>query len=238
MVIVDSDDEEIEVIKESESDNEKDEESDIELEEEEKKEDPWHYYPKYLDESVFEKLYDEVKDLVSDYMVRAPYTSKLFPSKRMSAVFMDPNIDDWKSGVIKPAENTRKKQQQYYSDVPSVSWHQSPELIKIKEKIEKEFDTKFGYCLVHLYRTGEDLINYHADREGNLSKIFSLSLGAVRKFRFRKKDQTIGFYKEYNLQNGDMVMMEPRCQQEFIHGVPTEKKVKEPRLNLTFRCFQ
>ncbi|CAF3798372.1 unnamed protein product, partial [Rotaria sp. Silwood1] len=43
---------------------------------------------------------------------------------------------------------------------------------------------KFAYCLVNLYRNGNDYINFHADNEAK-DIIASISLGATRKFLVR-----------------------------------------------------
>ena len=32
--------------------------------------------------------------------------------------------------------------------------------------------------------------------------------------------------------------MDCRCQQQWMHGLPVRKRVREPRLNLTFRVFR
>lgn len=42
---------------------------------------------------------------------------------------------------------------------------------------------RFDYCLVNLYRNGNDHINFHADNEAN-DIIASISLGAKRRYTF------------------------------------------------------
>jgi len=37
------------------------------------------------------------------------------------------------------------------------------------------------------------------------------------------------------LGNGDLLLMDPPTQQEWLHGVPRRLRVAEARLNLTFR---
>ena len=48
----------------------------------------------------------------------------------------------------------------------------------------KIIDIKFDYCLVNLYRDGNDYINFHADNEAK-DIIASISLGATRRFLVR-----------------------------------------------------
>ena len=38
--------------------------------------------------------------------------------------------------------------------------------------------------------------------------------------------------------SGDLLVMQPRCQSEWVHSVPIRKKVFEARINLTFRCYK
>jgi alkylated DNA repair dioxygenase AlkB len=117
----------------------------------------------------------------------------------------------------------------------------TPTLRKIAKKIKSEFEIEVDMCLANWYRDGNDSIGVHSDDEKDMSlesggpHIFSISLGATRKFRFRRKGETKGWCAEFNLRSGDMVHMHGKCQEKYVHMVPKEKKVKEGRINLTFR---
>ena len=108
-------------------------------------------------------------------------------------------------------------------------------LKEVKEQLEKKLGTHFDYFLCHIYTTGEDYIPWHNDRESMDGDIASVSFGATRKFRLRKVEETTGYEKEYKMKNGDMIHMLEGCQRAYKHCVPVEKKIKEPRINLTFR---
>ncbi len=108
-------------------------------------------------------------------------------------------------------------------------------LMFIKNLLENDFNCKFNYCLSHLYRNGDDKIDRHSDKEALNNPIASLSFGATRKFRFQRKGVTSGWEKEFELNGGDLLIMKVGCQQIYEHWIPVEKKVKEPRINLTFR---
>jgi alkylated DNA repair dioxygenase AlkB len=66
--------------------------------------------------------------------------------------------------------------------------------------------------------------------------IASLSFGATRRFvlRPRRKKGSIRA-REFPLGHGSLLVMRGRTQHEWVHGVPRERTVTQPRLNLTFR---
>ena len=116
-------------------------------------------------------------------------------------------------------------------------WSVCPIVQQIRRHFQTVFDTKLDYCLMHLYLDGDASIGYHSDREALNSMIISVSFGATRKFRFRKISDKIGYHTELRLKSGDVVIMKNTCQRYYKHTVPVEKKIKTPRINLTFRRF-
>lgn len=109
-------------------------------------------------------------------------------------------------------------------------------LIKIREKLQTIYSQKFNCCAMNLYRDGNDYIGPHGDRNDNLvpnSTIASISLGAERDFVL-KHNQTKETTK-IKLENGSLITMEGTCQDVFKHSLPIRKRVKTPRINLTFR---
>lgn len=180
----------------------------------------WTYKPRLIPSFVFEPLLTimtEYCDLKDD------------ERKRKSCVFFDIHSDS-NSNIS------------YGYKIPSYDWKDAPsilhELCKIVENYTKE---KYDYVLVHIYPSGEAAIAYHFDSEALNSSIASVSLGATRKFRFRKIGRTTGWDTELLLHDGDLVWMHGpnngrvSCQKVYQHSVPVEKKVKNPRINLTFR---
>ncbi|CAF1413496.1 unnamed protein product [Rotaria sordida] len=127
----------------------------------------------------------------------------------------------------------------------------TPPMRKLKAQLEKQLDVKFDYCLVNLYRNGNDYINFHADNEAK-DVIASMTLGATRRFLLhhlscfgkvltrKKKPLTNPSKKKYefSLTNGSLIVMLDDTQQYWKHSVPKEKTVKSPRINLTFRTIQ
>ncbi len=114
-----------------------------------------------------------------------------------------------------------------------------PEWIKpLLEKVNDASKIKFNGCLINLYRNGNDTMGWHADNEKELDPdqpIASLSLGISRDFFFKHKTKKLR--ETLLLGNGDLLIMHPTCQKNWLHSLPARKKVKEPRINLTFRCY-
>lgn len=113
-----------------------------------------------------------------------------------------------------------------------------PELLELKEKVEKEFNETFNYALVNRYCDGSEYIGWHSDKEGDLisgSSIVSLSLGAERDFQVREKNSTNGPITTFKLKSGDCIIMRPGTQDRFKHCVPKRARVKGVRYNITFR---
>jgi alkylated DNA repair dioxygenase AlkB len=188
----------------------------------------WTYHSSFF-EDLFDCLLENVSTKVASYTYKI--YGKEFPSRRLSCVFSDTiDTDQSEKSTIKKTKGYLSKQ-----TIPTFDWSESEILQEIKRAIEKEFKTTFDYCLVHVYRNGEDYISWHNDKEALDSDIVSISFGATRKFRFRKIDETNGWDAEYSLKSGDLIYMHSGCQRKYKHTVPIEKKVKESRINLTFR---
>jgi alkylated DNA repair dioxygenase AlkB len=83
-------------------------------------------------------------------------------------------------------------------------------------------------------------MGWHADDEAEIDQsqpIASLSLGSSRDFQLRHRHQKQHRHT-LTLSSGDLLVMHPGCQQDWLHGVPQRKRITTPRINLTFRCFQ
>ncbi len=119
----------------------------------------------------------------------------------------------------------------------TLGWNEMPVIQRIRKEVETFTSQSYDYCLIHIYRDGTDNLCWHNDNEAMnpSTHVASLSFGARRKFRFRSVGQTRGWVAEYQLNSGDMVWMWAGCQEKFEHTVPEEKRVKDWRINLTFR---
>ena len=82
-------------------------------------------------------------------------------------------------------------------------------------------------------------MGWHSDNENelDLSKpIASLSFGAPRDFYLRHRSKNAR--QLLTLKTGDLLIMHPDCQKEWMHSIPARRKVLTPRVNLTFRCYK
>ncbi len=98
---------------------------------------------------------------------------------------------------------------------------------------------KFNGCLINCYRNGNDRMGWHSDDEPEIDEskpIASLSLGAKRDILFRHRKQK--FREIISLNSGDLLIMHPNAQINWFHSIPARKKIKNSRINLTFRCYK
>jgi len=125
-----------------------------------------------------------------------------------------------------------------YSGIKCDSEPWTKELLEIKESIDHLVCKQdFNSVLLNLYRNGNDKVGWHADNEKGLGKnpiIASVSLGAERRFDLKHKDHPTEKL-QLSLPSGSLVIMSGELQDNWLHQIPVQKKVKEPRINLTFR---
>jgi alkylated DNA repair dioxygenase AlkB len=79
---------------------------------------------------------------------------------------------------------------------------------------------------------------WHSDDEKTLAKngaIASLSFGSERKFSFKHKrtNETVSLV----LETGSLLVMKGATQTNWLHRLPPTKKIRQPRVNLTFRTI-
>ena len=115
------------------------------------------------------------------------------------------------------------------------------ELLEIKKEIEKFIpDEDFTSVLLNLYNNGNDKMGWHADDEKELGinpTIASVSLGETRRFDIKHKQNPELHYK-FELTSGSLLIMRGALQHHWVHQIPAQKKVKIPRINLTFRTIK
>jgi alkylated DNA repair dioxygenase AlkB len=126
-----------------------------------------------------------------------------------------------------------------YSNTTKTPLKWTPELLKLKKLAEEKCDTKFNSCLLNLYHNGDEGMGWHRDNEKAIVKespIASFSFGAERRFDLRN----IGTKEKVHifLETGSLLVMRGTVQIHWHHALPKIKKVKTPRVNLTFRCME
>lgn len=109
---------------------------------------------------------------------------------------------------------------------------------KLRNKLNKDFDTFYNGVLVNLYQDGRDSMGWHSDNEKELVKeadIASISLGASRSFVMRNNSTQQKMQLE--LHSGDLLIMHAPMQDEWQHALPRRMKVRSPRISYTFRIL-
>ncbi len=117
---------------------------------------------------------------------------------------------------------------------PALPW--SSELQALKAMVEERCGTTFNSCLLNLYHDGSEGMGWHSDDEKSIERhscIASVSFGAERKFSFKHKRS--GETVSVVLEIGSLLAMKGETQAHWLHSLPKSKRVKEPRINLTFR---
>ena len=154
---------------------------------------------------------------------------------------------NWEKGFIKIFGKTHQipRLQSWYADngieytysgkkLKRHNWNET--LIEIKGEIEKITSFKFNSVLANLYRDENDSMGLHSDDEKELGinpVIASLSLGESRDLYFKHKNMK----KSLNIpqKNGQLIVMYGETQKYWKHEIKKTKKLKKPRINLTFR---
>ena len=93
--------------------------------------------------------------------------------------------------------------------------------------------------LLNRYASGSDSVSWHCDDEAGMNPsapIVSLSLGAARRFKMRRKDRC-GDVLTIDLTHGDVLSMPPGVQATHEHCITKTKRSVGERVNLTFRSF-
>lgn len=125
-----------------------------------------------------------------------------------------------------------------YSNTTKIAHGWTKELLELKSLIEKETNHTFNSCLLNLYHSGDEGISWHSDDEkllGENTVIASLSFGAERVFSFKHKSTKITISKL--LERGSLLVMKGETQKHWLHRLAPSKKIKTPRINLTFRTI-
>jgi alkylated DNA repair dioxygenase AlkB len=109
-------------------------------------------------------------------------------------------------------------------------------VLELKTAAETTSGARFNSVLLNRYRSGDDSMGWHADREPELGVepvIASVSLGVARRFDLRHNKT--GVVHSFQLTGGSLLVMRGRTQAEWRHRVPKEPGVRGERINLTFR---
>ncbi|XP_038619035.1 DNA oxidative demethylase ALKBH2 [Tachyglossus aculeatus] len=121
-----------------------------------------------------------------------------------------------------------------------------PVMERIRDRVSQATGHNFNFVLVNRYQDGRDHIGEHRDDERELaprSPIASVSFGACRDFCLRHRDsrgkkpwRNVAGVK-LQLAHGSVLLMNYPTNLYWYHSLPVRKKVRAPRINLTFRTI-
>jgi alkylated DNA repair dioxygenase AlkB len=179
------------------------------------------YYPTLFLKDDADQLLEAVSQHEADLKQR--------PVVVMGRTIPQPRLTAWHA----PAGHTYR-----YSGVTLKPAPFTPALSRIRDYVNDAVtDGDFNCVLVNLYRTGADYIGFHQDKEkefGGDPMVASVSLGAARRFVIESLASPKR-REEIVLEHGSLLVMGRGMQRLFRHSLPKAPRVKEPRVNLTFR---
>lgn len=123
-----------------------------------------------------------------------------------------------------------------YSGVKKTPLAWTPQLLALKEITERLTGEQYNSCLLNLYSDGTESTGWHSDNEKDMQNqgaIASLSFGAERRFLFQHKRTKEK--REVLLEDGSLLLMKGETQTYWKHALPPMRRIKSPRVNLTFR---
>jgi len=175
-----------------------------------------------------EQIIDHLNSEIVPQLYRPNITvrGKLYPQRRDVGFFSD------------------ESQGYYYSGQMVKSIPLTDLLQDVLQKVNNFYGFQFNGILINFYRDGNDKIGAHSDDERYLdskkSAVLSISFGAERIFRIRRKNSAAGQQKiDVHLKYGDILIMQGKdFQKMYTHEIPEQKKEGNPRISLTFRLHK
>lgn len=178
------------------------------------------YYGVVFNEQEANKICKDLFETIPWKQDEVVLFGKKIITKRKVAWYADAGITYTYSGVIKAG----------------LDWTSA--LMDIKQKVEAHTGARYNACLLNLYHEGEEGMGWHQDNEKEMvagSSIASLSFGAVRKFAF--KHVRTNERLDIQLAHGSLLDMKGAIQTNWYHSLPKTTRVKQMRINLTFRLM-
>lgn len=179
-----------------------------------------HYYGKIFDKAQADIFLTRLRDNINWKQDEVMMYGKRIITKRKTAWYGDNTFEYVYSGIGRKA----------------MLWINV--LKAIRSTVEQSCQESFNSCLLNLYHTGEETMSWHSDNEKTLkpqAAIASVSFGAERKFSFRHRQtkETVSLL----LEHGSLLVMKGITQVHWLHQMPVARRIKDARINLTFRTF-
>jgi alkylated DNA repair dioxygenase AlkB len=121
------------------------------------------------------------------------------------------------------------------AEYPLIADAPQPVLRYLAEVMSAHYRRRYTRLWMNWYRDNTDGTGWHADRPANKldeAVIPVLSLGAPRRFLIRPAAG--GPSRTLTVHGGDLVVMGGRCQKDYQHSVPKQRRPAGARLSLNF----
>ncbi|MGW6740715.1 alpha-ketoglutarate-dependent dioxygenase AlkB [Streptomyces sp. NPDC055025] len=129
----------------------------------------------------------------------------------------------------------RMEEPRLTAEYPVIADAPHPVLRYLAGTLTAHYERPYTRLWMNWYRNHSDGTGWHADRPANKldeAVIPVLSLGATRRFLIRPDGG--GASKPLVVHGGDLVVMGGRCQKDYQHMVPKQKRPAGARLSLNF----
>jgi alkylated DNA repair dioxygenase AlkB len=121
------------------------------------------------------------------------------------------------------------------AEYPVIADAPQPVLRYLAEVLSAHYAKTYTRLWMNWYRDNDDGTGWHADRPANKlaeAVIPVLSLGAERRFLIRPEGG--GPSRAIVTHGGDLIVMGGRCQKDYQHSVPKQRRAAGARLSLNF----
>ena len=208
------------------------------------------YFQPFVPHSIERALFNFLRSELFFYRVKYTITrygkATLINTPRFTTVFGVDETSQFADGgsrIVEASDLSKTVRKDKYRCSP----RPIPECLDLLRRVtEANTDTKFNFCLVNYYASGDDSISFHSDDErflGSEPDIASFSLGARRDFLMKHKPAQPGETAvaatpiKYPLASGDMILMRGQTQGNWLHSIPKRKggEADRGRINITFR---
>ncbi|CAK7994934.1 Alpha-ketoglutarate-dependent repair dioxygenase AlkB [uncultured virus] len=199
----------------------------------------WDYYPGVMKNESYGDLLNEIKPHLTQGVVKLRGEHE---ERRLTTLFA-PDVR-----VMKYSGRT----------LTSIALEKDGILKRLLHHVNKVYpsDAEYNAIFVNWYRPVDvtpdgkaDCLGWHSDDTKELlcERILSMSFcenDGVRVFRFRDRSKTKGHDWQCDIGHGDILVMNPGCQDNYKHCVPNLKKtlsgksIEGGRINLTFRSLK
>jgi alkylated DNA repair dioxygenase AlkB len=118
------------------------------------------------------------------------------------------------------------------AEYPVIADAPQPVLHYLADVLSAHYGRPYTRLWMNWYRDNNDGTGWHADRPANRldeTVIPVLSLGAPRRFLIRPAGGGQG--RAIEAHSGDLIVMGGRCQTDYVHSVPKQKKAAGARLS-------